>query len=116
VLKKRSRIIDDVTKRYHKRTPNFGIEVPKSWDDCMRLDTENGNTMCQDEVRKEMKNVHIAFKIMNGYEKIPPYYQKIRCHNIFDIKMEYFWCKARFVSGGYTTDTPHDMTYTSVVS
>jgi hypothetical protein len=38
VLKKRSRIIDDVKKRHHKRTRKFGIEVPKSWDDCVRLD------------------------------------------------------------------------------
>jgi hypothetical protein len=38
VLKKRSRIIDAVTKRYHKRPHKFGIEVPKNWDDCVRLD------------------------------------------------------------------------------
>jgi hypothetical protein len=35
---------------------------------------------------------------------------------IFDIKMEYFCHKARFVAGGHTTDTPHTMTYASVVS
>jgi hypothetical protein len=38
VLKKRSHIIDAVTKIYHKRTHKFGIEVPKSWDDCLILD------------------------------------------------------------------------------
>jgi hypothetical protein len=38
VLKKHSRIIAAVTKRYHKRTQKFGIEVPKNWDDCVRLD------------------------------------------------------------------------------
>jgi hypothetical protein len=65
VLKKRSRIIDDVTKRYHKRTHKFGIEVPKSWDDCMRLDKENDKTLWQDAVRKEMNNVRIAFKLLN---------------------------------------------------
>jgi hypothetical protein len=31
VLKKRSRIIVSVTKRYHKGAHNFGIEVPKSF-------------------------------------------------------------------------------------
>jgi hypothetical protein len=30
VLKKRNRIIASVTKRYHKRTHKFGIEVPKT--------------------------------------------------------------------------------------
>jgi hypothetical protein len=35
---------------------------------------------------------------------------------IFDVKMEYLRLKARFVAGGHTTDTPHAMTYASVVS
>jgi hypothetical protein len=38
VLKKRTISIAGVTKRYHKRNHKFGIEVPKSWDDCVRLD------------------------------------------------------------------------------
>jgi hypothetical protein len=45
VLKKRTRSIADVTKRYHKRTHKFGIEVPKIWDDCVRLYKENDNTL-----------------------------------------------------------------------
>jgi hypothetical protein len=116
VLNKRTIIIDTVTKRYHKRTHKFGIEVPKIWDDCVRLDKENDNTLWQDAVRKEMKNVRIAFKILNGEESTPPTYQDIRCHTIFDVKMEYFRRKARFVAGGNTADTPHAMTYASVVS
>jgi hypothetical protein len=35
---------------------------------------------------------------------------------IFDVKMEDFQLKARFFAGGHTTDTPHAMTYASVVS
>jgi hypothetical protein len=66
LLQKRTRIIAAVAKRYHKRTHKFGIEVPKSWDDCVRIDKENNNTLWQDAVRKEMKNVRIAFKILNG--------------------------------------------------
>jgi hypothetical protein len=116
VLKKRTRITAAVTKRYHKRTHKFGIEVPKNWDDCVRLDKENDNTLWQDAVRKEMKNFRIAFKILNGEEAPPPTYQEIRCHMIFDVKMEDFWRKARFVAGGHTTDTPHAITYASVVS
>jgi hypothetical protein len=75
VLQKRTRIIAAVTKRYHKRTHKFVIEVPKSWDDCVKLDKENNNTLWQDAVRKEMKNVRIAFKILNGEESVPPTYQ-----------------------------------------
>jgi hypothetical protein len=110
VLKKRTRIIAAVTKCYHKRTHKFVIEVPKNWDDCVRLDKENDNTLWQDAVRKEMNNVIIAFKILNGEESAPPTYQEICCHIIFDVKMEDFRRKARFVAGGNTTDTPHAMT------
>jgi hypothetical protein len=35
---------------------------------------------------------------------------------IFDVKMQDFCCKARFVAAGHTTDTPHALTYASVVS
>jgi hypothetical protein len=35
---------------------------------------------------------------------------------IFDVKMEDFQRKARFVAGGHTTDKPHAMMYASVVS
>jgi hypothetical protein len=97
VLKKCSRIIAAVTKRYHKCTRKFGIEVPKSWDDCVRLDKENDNTLWQDELRKEMNNVRIVFKIMNGDEPVPPTYHEIRCHMIFDVKMEDFSVSRRYL-------------------
>jgi hypothetical protein len=116
VLKKRRIIIADVTKRYHKRTHKFGIEVPKSWDDCVRLEKESDNTLWQDAARKEIKNVIIAFKIINGEESFTPTYQEIRCHMIFDVKMEDFRLKTSFVAGGHTPDTPHTMTYASFVA
>jgi hypothetical protein len=82
VLKKRSMSIAAVTKSYHNHTHNFGIEVTKIWDDCVRLDKENEN--------------RISFKIMNGEKLVLPTYQEIRCHMIFDVKMEYFRRKAKF--------------------
>jgi hypothetical protein len=116
VIKKRSRIITAVTKPYHKRTHKFGIKVPKNWDECVILGKENDNTLWQDTVRKEMKNFRIAFKILNGEEPAPPTYQEIRCHMIFDVKMEDFRRKARFVAVGHTNYTPYAMPYASVVS
>jgi hypothetical protein len=62
-----------------------------------------------------INNVRIAFKILNGEASVPPNYQEIRCHVIFDVKMEDFRRNARFVAGGHTADTPHAMTYASVV-
>jgi hypothetical protein len=63
-----------------------------------------------------MKNVRIALKILNGEESAPPTYQEIRCHMIFDVKMEDFRRNARFGVGGHTTDIPHAMAYVSIVS
>jgi hypothetical protein len=81
----------------------------------VRLYKENNNTIWQDAVRKEMKNLTIAFKIMNGEESPPHTYQEIRCHMIFYLKMDNFHCKARFVAGAHTTYTPHAINYASAV-
>jgi hypothetical protein len=43
-------------------------------------------------------------------------YQRIRCHMIFDIKMDDLTREARFVAGGHMTETPTLITYSSVVS
>jgi hypothetical protein len=80
------------------------------------LDEGNDNTLWQDTIRKEMNNVCIAFKVLYCEDAIPPTYQEIRCHMIFDVKKKYFRRKARFVAGGHTTDASHVMTYASVVS
>ena len=42
-------------------------------------------------------------------------FQEIRCHCIFDIKMD-FTQKCRFVAGGYMTEAPPSIMYSSVVS
>ena len=115
-LRKRNRIISAVKKRYHKRTHKFGIRVPKTVEEAKMIDEMNGNTLWQDAIRKEMDAVCVAFKILHGDEKVPPGYQEIRCHLIFDIKMEDFRRKARYVAGGHTTEPPATITYASVVS
>jgi Reverse transcriptase (RNA-dependent DNA polymerase) len=115
-LKRRNRIIAAVNNRFRKRTHKFGIEVPKTWDDCVRIDAENGNTLWQDAVRKEMSKVRVAFQVMGDDDSPPPTYQEIRCHLVFDVKMENFQRKARLVAGGHMTETPASITYASVVS
>jgi hypothetical protein len=75
VVKKRNRIIAAVTKRYHKCNHKFGIQVPKTWGEAVKLDEENDNTLWQDAIRKETNYVRIAFKVLNGKEAIPPAYQ-----------------------------------------
>ena len=70
--------------------------MPKTVEEALAIDEETGT----DFWRKE--------PLMIGF-------QEIRCHVIFDVKMD-FTRKARFVAGGHTTDTPASITYSSVVS
>ena len=65
-----------------------------------------------------MKNVRIAFEVFQGEkEDIPPGYQFVICHMIFDIKMgEGFRRKARIVAGTHMIEAPVLLTYSSVVS
>jgi hypothetical protein len=99
VLKKQNSIIATVTKRYHIRTHKFGFQVSKTWGEAVKLDEENGNNLWQDAIRKDMNNIRIAFKVINGEEATPPTHKEIRCHMIFDVKMEDFRRKAQFVAG-----------------
>jgi len=116
VLARRNRIVSTVARRYQKRTHKYGLEVPKDYDDCIRIDTANGNTLWQDAIRQEMAKVLVAFRILDDNEEIPTGYQRIDCHMVYDIKMEDFRRKARFVAGGHMTSTPATNTYASVVS
>ena len=102
--------------QYHKRTYKFGIEIPKTIAQAIQLDRKNGNTFWQDAIETKMSAVNVAFELMDDTQKIPPGYQHIRCHMVFDVKMEDFRRKARFVAGGHTTDPPSTFTYASVVS
>ena len=56
------------------------------------------------------------FDILDENDRIPVDYQFVRCHMVFDIKIEDFRRKARLVAGGHMTDAPKCMTYSSVVS
>jgi hypothetical protein len=73
-----------------KLTHKFGIAIPRNVDKAMRLDKENGNTLWADAIAKEMRNVRVAFKILENGQVAPVGYQFIRCHGIFDVKMDSF--------------------------
>ena len=117
VLKKRDRIIAKVAKRYAKVTHKFGIELPTSVEHAYEIDRKNGNTLWRDAIEQEMTNVRVAFKVLGDDDVVPPGYQQMQCHMIFDIKLgEGFRRKARMVGGGHQVETPAHMTYASVVS
>ena len=61
VLQKRDRIVAKFrkhgTKKYAKTTMKFGIECPKTVDQSLELDKKNGNTLWDDAIAKDTKNV-----------------------------------------------------------
>ena len=117
-LKKRNWIVAKVKSKYWIQTHKFGVRIPKSVQEAKELDHQNGNSLWWEAICKEMKNVRPAFEVWEkDISQIPPGYQQIKCHMVFDVKMgENFRRKARFVAGGHMTETPSTLTYSSVVS
>ena len=98
-----------------KKNINFGIQVPQTVIEELRLDKKNGNHIWKDGIAKEINAVMILLKILDEGEEPPPTYQDIIFHMIFDIKMEDFRRKAQYVAVGHATVLPPTLTYVSVV-
>ena len=116
VIKRRTRIVSAINKRYHKRSHKFGVELPKTVKRALEIDKETGTTYWRDALNLEIKNVGVAFQVIDDDYVIPSQYQKINCHFVYDIKITTLARKARLVAGGHTTDPPATITYASVVS
>ena len=124
VLKKRNRIISKTKAKYWRTTHKYGVRLPKSVAEAMKLDAINGNHFWEESINKEMKKADVSYEprddvtpeqIRRGEAEDMKGFQEIKCHIIFDVKMD-FTRKARFVAGGHTTETPVALTYSSVVS
>lgn len=115
IMKKRNRIISAVNQRTRQTSRKYGIEVPSSVEEAHRLDTKNGNTYWRDAITKEMKNVAVAFRILDEGETPSPKHTFVPCHLIFTVKMD-FTRKCRYVANGGVTPTPVKSTYAGVVS
>ena len=59
-LRKRERIINKVKTKYWRTTHKYGVRLPKSVADAVRIDRENGNTFWQDALNKEMSKAKVA--------------------------------------------------------
>ena len=103
VLSQKERLLNKVKTIYHKNDLKFGIRVPKSIIEALALDKANNNKLWEHAINLEMTNVKIAFKFLDKGAPPPVGYKGIRCHIIFDVKMD-LTRKARFVAGGHMTD------------
>ena len=58
----------------------------------------------------------MAFDVLPDGKPVPIGHQLVQCHMLFDLKMEDFRQKARFVVGGHMTNITATIMYDSVVS
>jgi hypothetical protein len=76
----------------------FGIQVPKEIKNEIDLDNKNGNQLCQEAIKTELKQCtdYQTFIVLDSGEDIPTGYQKIPYHMILisnmikDIKQDWF--------------------------
>ena len=100
-----------------------GFQVPKDYNDAIRLDKENSNTHWQDEMDLELTQIH-EYKVFkdtgkakfhNGKVVTPDGFQKIRVHFVYAVKHDGRF-KARLVADGHLTKEPVESIYSGVVS
>jgi hypothetical protein len=88
-LKKEKWLIKTKKLRYSKCSHKFSIYVPKTVQEALKIDQETNTTYWRDAINKEMTNNKMAFKFLEEDENIPISYKWIRCHMIFDVKMDF---------------------------
>jgi hypothetical protein len=97
-LKRRDRIISKIDARFAKKSHKFGIAVPATVKEALQMDKDNGNAAWWDSIQKEMKNVRVAFNVLDDDANLPPGHTFVKCHVIFDVKMD-LTRKSRYVAG-----------------
>ena len=100
-----------------------GFQVPKGYNDAIRLDKENSNTHWQDAMDLELSQIH-EYKVFkdtgkaqfhSGKAVTPDGFQKIRVHFVYAVKHDGRF-KARLVADGHLTKEPVESIYSGVVS
>ena len=95
----------------------FGIEVPRSVKEAMRLDKINENNLWMEAVTKERCQLfdYETFEVIPKGEKTPKRHKRILGFFVFDVKHD-IRRKARFVVGGHVTIAPKEDNYSEVTS
>ena len=62
ILKRRDHIVSKVKSKYWKTNQKFGINLPHTVPQALKLDQENGNNPWFKAIKKEMKHVRVAFR------------------------------------------------------
>jgi hypothetical protein len=70
-LRKRDVIISAMKSRLKRISHKYGIEVPTSVKNSVKLDEANDNHFWRDALSKEMRNVGIAFSVQDECQQAP---------------------------------------------
>jgi hypothetical protein len=123
VIRRRERIVAKMQKKYWRTEYKFGVRLPKTVDEALQIDKMTGTDHWERAIKKEMSKVNIAYN--KAKEGVTPEdvrqgkvmdmrgFQEIKCHIVFDVKMD-FTRKARFVAGGHMTQPAASITETLV--
>ena len=66
----------------------FGHHIPVSVNEACALDRLFNTTRRRDAIAKEMRNVRIAFKILEDNENLSSAHEFVPYHLVFDVKMD----------------------------
>jgi Reverse transcriptase (RNA-dependent DNA polymerase) len=114
-------MVNQAKLRSYNTAPGYkyGFEVPRTYEQALRLDKKNGNTLWEDAATLELTQIddYTTFIDIGHHTKVKPPagYKKIWDHLIFDIKDDGRH-KARLVADGHLTDIPLESVYSGVVS
>ena len=114
-LRKRDVILSAVKGRIRKTTHKYGVELPRDVQHAMELDRKNGNSFWRDAMALEMKNVGVAFEVLDVGVQAPSGWSRVTGHIVWDVKMD-LTRKARWVLDGHKTADVSYSTYAGVVS
>ena len=114
-IRKRDNIVPKVKSRLLKRIHKNGVQVPRIIREAYEFDQANNNSLWQSAIEKEMRNVAIAFEILEDDEVLPKGYKPAFYRIFFHIKMD-ITRKARYVLDGHGTPDPDGSAYAGVVS
>ena len=120
-FKRSRRATTTASKKKTKKPRNqkvfkHGLEVPRNWNDILRIDAAAGNRHWQDAVEQEVAALilHGCFDFKTPNFKPPSDYQYCRLHFVYDIKSDLRY-KARLVCNGNQVDPRGMSTRATVV-
>lgn len=91
-------MINKVENKYWRITHKYGKLTPKTIDEALRLDKEDGTNLWFTTIQKEMNKAKVDCITVDGAtpEQVRSNqinllrgFQEIKCHLIFDVKMDF---------------------------